>query len=150
MHKLNLPEYPYKLRTSDEKIQIFDIWRKKYIALTPEEWVRQHFLHFLTDHKNFPESLISVESGLKVATRNKRTDALVYNKQGKPILLIECKAPEVKITQDVFDQIIRYNMTLKVNYLMVTNGLTHFCCRLDFKNNSWQFLKEIPDFNTLI
>jgi len=150
MQKLNLPEYPVKLKSEAGKTWIFDAWRKKYIVLTPEEWVRQNFLHFLVDHKNFPESLIAVESGLKVVARSKRTDALVYAKSGKPLVLIECKAPEVEITPKVFDQIVRYNITLQVKYLMVTNGLAHFCCVLDYTDNSWNFLKEIPDYYTLI
>ena len=147
---LNLPAFPFRLKTVDNKTWIFDSWRKKYIILTPEEWVRQHFLRYLVDHKNFPELLISVESGIKVATRKKRTDAVVFNKTGKPFVLIECKAPEIGITQHVFDQILRYNIPLQVKYLMVTNGLSHFCCKLDYINNSWTFLEDIPDFKTLI
>ncbi len=149
MQQLNLPEYPVKIKSLDEKAYIFDAWRKKYILLTPEEWVRQHFLHFLTEHKKYPFSLIAVESGLKVAARQKRTDALVYSKTGKPLLLVECKAPGVHITEKVFDQIIRYNITLQVRYLIVTNGLSHYCCELNYHDHSWRFMKEIPDFDTL-
>jgi hypothetical protein len=104
----------------------------------------------LIDHKNFPESLVAVESGLKVASRSKRTDAVFFNHSGKPHVLIECKAPEVEITQQVFDQIIRYNITLQVKYLMITNGLNHYCCELNYTDLSWKFLKEIPSYDTLI
>jgi hypothetical protein len=144
--KLNLPEYKFKIRETDKNKQIFDRFRKKFVTLTPEEWVRQNFLMYLTLEKNYPSSLLAIEAGLQLYKRKKRTDIVAYNNTGKPVLIVECKAPEVKISQDVFDQIARYNMALQVNYLIVTNGLEHYCCALDYKNNSYRFLKEIPDY----
>lgn len=120
------------------------------MVLTPEEWVRQNFLRFLVDEKQFPASLIAVEAGLKVARRSKRTDAVVYNQSGEALVIIECKAPEVKLTQVVFDQIINYNMSLQVKYLMVTNGLSHICCQLNYHDFSVQYFKEVPDFESLV
>ena len=147
--KLNLPEYKFRFREAGQKKQIFDSFRKKFVAFTPEEWVRQNFLMYLTLGKNYPSSLVAVEAGLQLYKRKKRTDIVVYNNTGKPVLIVECKAPDIKISQDVFDQIARYNMALQVNYLIVTNGLEHYCCLLDYENNSYQFLKEIPDYKNL-
>ena len=147
MLKLNLPQYDSKISKKEGKLFILDEFRKKYVALTPEEWVRQNFLMYLVTDKKYPRTLIAVEAGLKLYKRKKRTDAVVYNKQGEPLLIIECKAPEVKINQDVFDQVVRYNLALKVNYLIVTNGLEHYCCLLDYKNNSYSFLNEIPEYD---
>lgn len=146
MQVLNLPTYPFKLKKLGERTQIFDAIRKKYVVLTPEEWVRQNFLQYLIEEKKFPASLIAVEAGLKYNQMQKRMDVLVYDKQGSPHLMVECKAPEVKITQDVFDQIARYNMVFKVKYLVVTNGMNHFCCLMDYTNNSYNFLEGIPVF----
>jgi hypothetical protein len=114
--------------------------------LTPEEWVRQHIIQFVIQEKKYPASLVAVEIGLKYNQLQKRADVLVYNTSGKPLLLIECKAPEVKITQDVFHQIALYNMTYKVAYLLVTNGLEHYCCVMDYANNTYQFLQDIPEY----
>ena len=150
MQKLNLPEYSFSLREQSEKIQIFDRWRKKYVTLTPEEWVRQNFLMYLVSEKNFPASLISVEAGLKLFKTNKRTDIVVYNKQGNPLLIVECKAPEVALNEKVFDQIVRYNMALQVKYLIVTNGLEHYCCRLDYEKHTYTFLENIPDYKFIL
>ena len=149
MEKLNLPAYPVKLKKAEGKTWIFDDWRKKFLVLTPEAWVRQHFIHFLVNQHGYPSSLIAVESGLKVASRLKRTDAVVFNKQGKPVLIIECKAPEIKITEQVFDQIVRYNMSLQVKFLVVTNGMQHYCCLLNYNDNSWTFLNDIPPYDVL-
>ncbi len=149
MHTLNLPAYQFRIQKVGGRQQIFDRWRKKFVALTPEEWVRQNFIRYLVEEKQFPESLIAVETGLKVATRSKRTDVVVYNRQARPFIIIECKAPEVPVTREVFDQIVRYNITLQVDYLMVTNGLQHFCCKLDYQNSTYRFLESIPIFNTL-
>lgn len=150
MQKLNLPEYEFKLREQNGQNQIFDVFRKKYVALTPEEWVRQNFLIYLVKEKNYPQSLISVEAGLKLYKRSKRTDIVVYDKQGSPVLIVECKAPEIKINQNAFDQIVRYNIAIKVKYLIVTNGLEHFCCTLDYENNSYLFLQEIPEYKNIL
>lgn len=146
MKTLNLPPYQFKLKQQGVRTQIFDSIRKKYVVLTPEEWVRQNFLQFLIQDKKYPASLIAVEAGLKYNQLQKRMDVLVYDKQGTPHLMVECKAPEVKINQDVFDQIARYNMVFKVKYLVVTNGMHHFCCLMDYTNNAYQFLEQIPVF----
>lgn len=146
MKTLNLPSYQFKLKQQGLRTQIFDSIRKKYVVLTPEEWVRQNFLQFLIQDKKYPASLIAVEAGLKYNQLQKRMDVLVYNKQGTPHLMVECKAPEVKINQDVFDQIARYNMVFKVKYLVVTNGMHHFCCLMDYPNNAYQYLEQIPVF----
>ena len=146
MKMLNLPKYQFKVKQQGARTQIFDSIRKKYVALTPEEWVRQNFLQYLIHEKKFPSSLISIEAGLKYNQLQKRMDVLVYDKQGSPYLMVECKAPEVKITQDAFDQIARYNMVFKVKYLVVTNGLHHFCCLMDYEKNSYSYLEEVPVF----
>ena len=146
MQPLNLPTYPFKLKRKGVITQIFDAIRKKYVVLTPEEWVRQNFLQFLIQNKNFPSSLIAVEIALKYNQLQKRADVLVYDKTGAPFLMVECKAPEVKITQDVFDQIARYNMSFKVKYLVITNGLNHFCCQMDYSANNYIYLENIPFF----
>ena len=146
MIKLNLPTYNFKLKSKENKTLIFDKLRKKYMVLTPEEWVRQHFVHFLIDKKNYPTSLIALEKQLTINNRKKRTDILVFNTEGTPEIIVECKAPTIKITQDTFDQIARYNLKLKANFLIVTNGLEHFYCKMDFENETYIFLKEIPDY----
>jgi len=144
MIKLNLPTYNFKLKSKENKTLIFDKLRKKYMVLTPEEWVRQHFIHFLTEEKNYPTSLIAIEKQLTINNLKKRSDILVFNTDGKPEIIVECKAPSIKITQDTFDQIARYNLKLKANFLIVTNGLEHFYCKMDYKNETYIFLKEIP------
>ncbi|MBA3971376.1 MAG: type I restriction enzyme HsdR N-terminal domain-containing protein [Bacteroidetes bacterium] len=146
MQALNLPPYQFKFKETEGRLQIFDSFRKKYVILTPEEWVRQNFLSYLTTEKQFPASLIAVEAGLKYNQLQKRADVLVYDKEGAPFLLVECKAPEVKITQDTFDQVARYNMIFKVKYLVVTNGLNHFCCEMNYTDNTYVYLKDIPAF----
>lgn len=146
MQQLNLPPYKLKVKSSENKLLIFDIVRKKYIVLTPEEWVRQHFIHYLVEEKNYPISLIAVEKQLKVNTRTKRTDIVIYNTQGAPEIIVECKAPSIKISQHVFDQIARYNMELKAPYLIVTNGLFHYYCCQNFEKKRYEFLQDIPAF----
>ena len=116
------------------------------MVLTPEEWVRQHFIHFLTKEKNYPTSLIAIEKQLTINNLKKRSDILVFNTDGKPEIIVECKAPSIKITQDTFDQIARYNLKLKANFLIVTNGLEHFYCKMDYKNETYIFLEEIPTY----
>jgi hypothetical protein len=147
MQKLNLPSYHFKLKSSENKTLIFDKLRKKYMVLTPEEWVRQHFVQFLIAEKKYPISLIALEKQLTINNRRKRTDILVFNSDGKHEIIVECKAPCIKITQNTFDQIARYNLKLKANYLIVTNGLEHFYCKMDFEKETYVFLKEIPDYN---
>lgn len=149
MQQLNLPNYTFKTKEERGKQYIFDEIRKKYLQLTPEEWVRQHFVKYLIQEKNYPASLIVLEKGLKLNELTKRADVLIY-KDSSPILLVECKAPEVKITQSTFDQIARYNLVFKVPYLIVTNGINHYCCVINFETNSFDFIKDIPDFGNLI
>jgi hypothetical protein len=146
MQELNLPKASFKLKSNENKMLIFDNLRKKYVVLTPEEWVRQHFVRFLINDKKYPVSLIALEKQLTLNNRNKRSDILVFNTDGKPEIIVECKAPKIKITQATFDQIARYNLKLKANYLIVTNGLEHFYCQMDFENETYIFLKEIPDY----
>lgn len=145
MQKLNLPQYPIKIKKEGGKEFIFDSIRKKYLVLTPEEWVRQNFIQYLIHDKKYPASLIAIEKGLKLNELQKRADALFY-KDSKPHVLIEFKAPNVKITQETFEQIARYNMVFKVPYLIVSNGMDHYCSKIDFETNSFKFLKEIPDY----
>lgn len=149
MQTLNLPVVDFRIRESDSKKEIFDRVRKKFVALTSEEWVRQHFVTYLIEAKNVPASLIGVEVPMNVNRLRKRGDIVVYLKSGKPGLIVECKAPEVRITQEVFEQVARYNMALHVEYLVVTNGLEHFSCRIDHPTSTYTFLKEIPDYNEM-
>lgn len=149
MEKLNLPQYPIKIKEEEGEYFIFDAIRKKYLVLTPEEWVRQNFIQFLIQEKGFPASLIAIEKGLKLNELQKRADAVVCDNKGLPIVLIEFKAPSVKITQDTFEQIGRYNSIFRVPYLIVSNGLEHFCAKIDFKQNSFEFLKGVPNYKEL-
>jgi len=150
MHQLNLPTFNLKTRSNNKgKTEIFDTIRKKWLILTPEEWVRQNFAHFLIENKGFPASLMAIEKGLKVNGLPKRTDIVQYNKQGEPIVIIECKAPKIKITEDTFAQAAMYNLKMKVNYLIMTNGLTHYCCKIDNETHQLQYLKEVPMFHEL-
>lgn len=144
MIKLNLPNYKFNIKSNENKTLIFDKLRKKFLVLTPEEWVRQHFVSFLIEEKKYPISLIALEKQLVINNRTKRTDILIFNSLGNPYIIVECKAPSVKITQDAFDQIARYNLKLKADFLVVTNGLTHFFCKMDFENETYIFLKDIP------
>jgi hypothetical protein len=143
---LNLPPFPFKITDNDGKLTLFDPIRKKDILITPEEWVRQHFIQYLINQKKYPKSLIKLEGGHKLAGMSRRTDILVYNKQGDKLLLVECKAPSVTINQKTFDQIARYNMVHKVNLLAVTNGLQHYFCSIYFENNCYSFLDDLPNY----
>lgn len=147
MQKLNFNNYSFRLKNSENKVYIFDAIRKKFLVLTPEEWVRQHTLQFLIQELNYPISLINVEKTVKINGMNKRYDIVVFNPNGSIKIIIECKAPEVQITQATFDQIARYNFTLQANYLMVTNGLNHYFCQMDFENENYMFLKDLPAYN---
>jgi hypothetical protein len=146
MQKLNFPDYSFRFKNSENKVSIFDVIRKKFIILTPEEWVRQHTIQFLLHVKNYPLSLLNVEKLIKVNDLKKRYDIVVFKPTGEIQLLIECKAPEVPITQTVFDQIARYNIILKAEYLMVTNGLNHYFCQMDFEKECYHFLEELPHY----
>jgi hypothetical protein len=146
MKKLNFPVYSFRFKNSENKVAIFDEIRKKFILLTPEEWVRQHTVQFLLQDKKFPKSYINVEKLIKINDLSKRYDVVVFQPNGEIYLLIECKAPEVQITQQTFDQIARYNLVLKAKYLMVTNGLNHYFCQMDFENEKYVFLNELPSY----
>jgi hypothetical protein len=146
MQKLNLPEYSFKIQTGKGKDQIFDPIRKKYVVLTPEEWVRQNFIRYLIHDKKYPSSLMAIEKQLLVNNQPRRYDLVIYNRKGHPNIIVEFKAPSVKIAQDTFDQAVRYNMALKVKYIVVSNGMQHFACEIDYEKNSYSFLKAIPGF----
>lgn len=150
MISLDFPPFPFVIRNINGIEEIFDIIRKKYIVLTDEEWVRQHCIAHLINEKSYPATLIAVEKGLKVNNLKKRTDIVVYGKDLKPKLIVECKAPHIGISNDVFNQIARYNMTLKVNYLIVTNGLNHYCCHIDHQKDNYSFLNKIPDYQEIL
>jgi hypothetical protein len=149
MSALNLPPYETKITEQDGKPQIFDQLRKCYVALTPEEWVRQHFVHYLIDHKNYPTTLMANEVTITLNGMNKRCDTVVYDKTLRPRVIVEYKAPTVKITKEVFAQISRYNLTLRVDYLIISNGLQHYCCRMDYEKQSFTFLQEIPEYSKI-
>ena len=146
MQELNFSKFPFRFKNSENKISIFDCIRKKFVILQPEEWVRQHCIQFLIQEKNYPISLINVEKELKVNKLSKRYDIVVFNPDGSIHLIVECKAPQIAINQEAFDQIARYNLVLNATYLMVTNGINHYYCQMDFKNECYQFLKDIPEY----
>ena len=146
MQNLNFPSYNFRFKNSENKVSIFDDIRKKFIILTPEEWVRQNTIQFLLQEKSYPKSYLNIEKLIKINDITKRYDIVVFQPDGTIFLLIECKAPEIKITQQTFDQIARYNLTLKAQYLMVTNGLNHYFCQMDFENEQYVFLEELPNF----
>ncbi len=147
MQRLNFPPYDFRVKSSENKVQIFDIIRKKFVALSPEEWVRQHVLHWLISDKKYPPSIINVEKEVEVNNLKKRCDILVFNTQGSIEVLVECKSYSSEISQTVFDQIARYNLRLQSNYLMVTNGMEHYFCKMDWEKEKYIFLKHIPDFS---
>ena len=150
MLTLNLPSYDTKTTINNGKRQIFDTLRSCYVALTPEEWVRQHFIHYLLDYKDYPTALMGNEVTITLNGMNRRCDTVVYDKALQPRVIIEYKAPSVKITKEVFAQISRYNLILKVDYLIVSNGLQHYCCKMDYTNNTFTFLQEIPEYGKLV
>lgn len=146
MQKLNFPQYSFRFKNRENKVFIFDAIRKKFVVLQPEEWVRQHCLLFLIHDKAYPKSLINIEKELTINGIRKRYDIVVYNSDGSIHILVECKSPYVKIDQGTFDQIARYNLSLKASYLMITNGVNHYNCLMDFKNERYKFLKELPNY----
>jgi predicted type IV restriction endonuclease len=147
MQKLNFPSYSFRFKNSENKVSIFDDIRKKFIILTPEEWVRQHTVQYLLQDKNYPKSYLNVEKLIRINDIQKRYDIVVFKPNGELFLLIECKAPEVKISQDTFDQIARYNLKLNAQYLMVTNGVNHYFCQMDFEKEQYVFLEKLPNFS---
>lgn len=144
MQPLQFPPYQFRFKNSENKVAIFDEIRKKFIILTPEEWVRQHVVQYLVHDKTYPKSWINVEKIIKLNGLTKRYDVVVFKPDGSIFLLVECKAPEIKINQHTFDQIARYNLALKADYLMVTNGLEHYFCQMDYENEHYHFLQELP------
>ena len=149
MAELKLPAYNAKVVVKDGKRNFFDPLRRKYVALTPEEWVRQHFINFLISCKGYPGSLLANEIAITLNGTSKRCDSILFDRQGQPQMIVEYKAPTVKITSKVFDQIARYNIVLKVKFLIVTNGIDHYCCKVDYQNNRCVFLQDIPDYEEL-
>ena len=149
MLSLNLPTFDAKISTRDGKSMIFDVIRRRYVALTPEEWVRQHFVHFLMERKGYPKALLANEVQVTLNGTRKRCDTVLYGRDLTARMIVEYKAPEVEITQAVFDQVMRYNMVLRVDYLVVSNGLRHYCCRMDYARGTYRFLREIPRYEEL-
>ena len=149
MFRLNLPQYEINITEKDGKQLIFDFLRRKYVALTPEEWVRQHFTHYLVEHKGYPKGLLGNEIELHIGEKKLRCDSILYNKVAHPQMIIEYKAPTIQIQQKTFNQIAAYNLLLKVDYLIVSNGLQHYCCKMDYNNQKYLFLQDIPDYENL-
>jgi len=148
VQELNFPTYSFRLKNSENKVSIFDVIRKRFMVLQPEEWVRQHCVHYLMNEKKYPITLINVEKELKINDLKKRYDIVVFNPDGSIHLIVECKAPKITIDQTTFDQIARYNLALNATYLMVTNGLNHYYCMMDFEAEKYRFLKDIPEYDT--
>ena len=149
MNPLNLPPYPLKITRKGDKQLIFDFLRRKYVALTPEEWVRQHFVHFLVAQKGYPKGLLANEVELKIGDKRLRCDTLLYTSEVQPRMIVEYKAPDIALQQKTFDQISAYNLLLKVDYLMVSNGLQHYACKMDYTTRSYTFLEDIPNYENL-
>lgn len=143
---LNLPPVDLRIGVEDGETKVFDHLRDKWVVLTPEEWVRQHFTAWLQCERHYPASLISNEIGIDVNGTRKRCDTVVFSRKAKPFIIVEYKAPGIKITQNVFDQIVRYNIALHADYLVVSNGLSHFCCKINYADNSYHFIPDIPDY----
>lgn len=149
MNGLNLPPYALKVRESDGRRQIFDFLRRRYVALTPEEWVRQHFVHYLVEHKGYPKGLMGNEIELRVGEKRLRCDTVLYNKVMQPVMIMEYKAPDVELTEQVFAQIISYNALLQARWLVMSNGRQHLCCRLDYEKREYSFVRDIPEYQGL-
>lgn len=149
MLSLNLPAFNAKIINKDGKNCIFDVIRRRYVILTPEEWVRQHFVHFLTECKGYPSTLMANEVQVALNGTRKRCDTVLYKRDLTAQMIVEYKAPDIAISQSVFNQITRYNMVLKVDYLVVSNGLQHYCCKMNYAENSYFFLPDIPDYWSL-
>ena len=149
MDNLNLPKAELKVTTKAGKPHVFDVLRRKYVALTPEEWVRQHFVHYLIAQKNYPAECIGNEVSITLNGTRKRCDSVVYGQQAEPLMIVEYKAPNVDISQQVFEQISRYNFKLKVGWLIVSNGLQHYCCQIDYESGSYRFVEDIPTYDDI-
>lgn len=149
MENLNLPDYKSLLNINTKENTIFDPCRKKHVSLTPEEWVRQNFIWHMAKALHYPLGLLSIEMALKLNGLSRRCDIVGFDSAGKARLIVECKAPKVKINQSTFTQVATYNLKLAVDYLIVTNGLSHYCCKMDYSNNSYTFLEALPDFGLI-
>lgn len=149
MIQLTLPPYQIRVKETHGRKQIFDILRRKYVALTPEEWVRQHFIHYLVEHKNYPSSLLANEVSLQIGEKRMRADSVLYDNQLHPRIIIEYKAPNITLTQKVFDQITVYNLLLHVDYLIVSNGMTTYICKMDYEKQTYKFLETIPNYENI-
>jgi hypothetical protein len=149
MEPLNLPTYLFRIKEVKGKKYIFDEIRRRFVALTPEEWVRQHMVNFLVNEKYFPRQLISIEKGFQQNRRRQRYDLLVFDRKGEPLMIVECKAPEVEINQHAFDQAGRYNNKHMAIYMLITNGIKHYCCLINIVNKQYAFLHEIPDYKVI-
>ena len=150
MLQLNLPQYSFRIKKQNEKLVIFDSQRKRYVALTPEEWVRQNFIRFLIEEKGYPAAYLAIEKQLNMNGMKKRCDAILYNEHARPFLIIELKAPNVAISQATFDQVAVYNAKLKVDFFIISNGIEHFCCKVNLETARYEFFPEIPDFNQIV
>jgi len=146
MQVLSIPKTDLKVIIKDGKQRVFDIFRRKYVALTPEEWVRQQFVHYLVQHKGYPAECIGNEVSISLGSTKKRCDTVVYGCNAEPTMIVEYKAPQVEITQSVFEQISRYNIRLRVKWLIVSNGLRHYCCQIDYESGSYRFVEDIPRY----
>jgi hypothetical protein len=149
MQPLNLPPAPLRLQERNGQNTVFDPLRRRHIRLTPEEWVRQHFVHFLIAHKGYPQGLLANEVSLKLNGTTRRCDTVLYDLSAQPRMIVEYKAPTIQLSQRTFDQISRYNIVMRVPYLIVSNGLQHFCCRIDYEQGTYEFLRQIPDYGEL-
>ncbi|MDR1881929.1 MAG: type I restriction enzyme HsdR N-terminal domain-containing protein [Prevotella sp.] len=150
MLDLNLPPFEINIKKTDGKLTVFDRLRRKFVALTPEEWVRQRFVNYLITEKGYPQALMANEVQISLNSRKRRCDSIVYDKTLLPLVIVEYKSPDVEITQAVFDQIARYNIVLKVKYLFVSNGLSHYCCLMDYEAQTFCYLAAIPMYNDLL
>ncbi|HPT22312.1 MAG TPA: type I restriction enzyme HsdR N-terminal domain-containing protein [Bacteroidales bacterium] len=150
MKQLNLPQYSFKITGKENNEMILDPVRRKYVRLTPEEWVRQNFIQYLVNEGKYPAGLLGVEVMFRLNKLKRRVDILVHNRQGRPVMIVECKAPEVKIDDKVFDQIVCYNIGLKVPYIVVTNGIDHYACKVDHTTGKYEFLLVIPLYEDLL
>ena len=149
MQTLNLPPYAFTTRQIDGKEMIFDPVRQKYVRLTPEEWVRQHFVQYLIQEQGVPQALIAIEMGFTYQGMQRRADVVIYDRQGQPLMMVECKAADVTVQQAAFDQVARYNKVVEARYLVVTNGLDHYCCVLDHAQHTYRFLEALPRYEEL-
>ena len=149
MYTLNLPTFDTKIRKKPDGLEIFDPLRRKYVSMTPEEWVRQHFVHYLISEKGYPASLMANEAMIRLNSLTKRCDTVVYDNSLRPVVICEFKKPDIEITQQVFDQVVRYNIVLKVKYLIVSNGMSHYCCKMNYEDMSFDYLQEIPEYGDL-